>query len=186
MDPAADPGSGSITNWGAPFLIGARYWSNALADFFPGAIDDVRVWQVARSLTQIAGDMDRRLTGFELGLVGYYRFDETRGTVALDMTPYQNDGYLMNGASHVASGVQFACSTPIPSLNIEWLDFAPGVLLWWPITCDEYILEVANSSSAPPEGWYPVWETVTPIGGSYVVILLADQYDRGFFRLRRL
>ncbi len=186
LDPAVDPGSGSITNWGAPFVIGARYWSNSLADFFPGVIDDVRVWQVARSQTQIAGDMNRRLTGYELGLMAYFRFDEAQGGVAVDTTPYQSMGLLANGAVYVPSAVQFACTSAPPALTVEVLDFAPGVLLWWPITCNEYVLEVADDAQAPPEAWFPVWETVTPIGDAYVVVLLQDQYDQGFFRLRRL
>lgn len=186
LDPAVDPGSGLITNWTAPFLIGARYWSNSLADFFPGMIDDVRVWAVARSQLQIATDRNRRLTGYELGLAAYYRFDEAGGSYATDSTVYDNTAWLMNGAVFVPSGVSFACSAVTPVLTIEPLSFGPGVVLYWPITCNEYILEEASLPNAPPEAWHPVYEPVTPIEGNYAVVLLRDHWDNSYFRLRRL
>ena len=185
LDPASDPGSPAITNRNAPFLIGARYWSNSLAHFFQGVIDDVRVWQVARSQTQIAADMNRRLSGYELGLVAYYRFDEAQGGFTADSTVYENVGVLRNGPVFVPSLTQFACTSAPPVLNIEMLDFAPGVILWWPITCNEYILEEADTPGMPPQGWLPVLEPVTPIGETYLMVVLWDRYVDGFFRLRR-
>ena len=186
LDPAVDPGSGPITNWTAPFVIGARFWSNSLANYFQGTIDDVRVWQVARSQTQIAGDMNRRLSGYELGLIAYYRFDEAQGDVAYDSTVYQSPGWLVNSPVYVPSGATFACSALPPILNIALLDFAPGVVIWWPITCNEYVLEEADIPNPPADAWYPVLEPVTPIGDTYTVVLLRDRWNNGYFRLRRL
>ena len=186
LDPAVDSGSGPITNSGAPFLIGARYWSSLLADFFQGVIDDVRVWQIPRSQAQIAGDMNRRLSGYELGLVAYYRFDEAQGGFAYDYTIDGYTGLLRSGAVYVPSGPQFACTSAPPALNIDLLDFDEGVIIWWPITCNEYVLEEAETPDAPPQGWSPVLEPVTPIEDSYVVVFLLDRYNNGFFRLRRL
>lgn len=185
LDPAVDPGSPPITNWTAPFLIGARYWSNAPADFFQGAIDDLRVWQVARSQIQIVTDLNRRLSGFELGLIAYYRFDEAQGDLAEDSSPYGNTGVFRNNPAFVPGGQQFVCDDAPPILNIETLDFAPGVILWWPITCNEYILEEATIPNAPPDAWVPVFEPVTPVGESYLMVVLWDRYEDGFFRLRR-
>ena len=185
LDPALDPGSAAITNRNAPFLIGARYWFNSLTNFFQGVIDDVRVWQVARSQLQIQADMNRRLSGYELGLIAYYRFDEAQGAFTADSTVYENVGVLRNAPVFVPSLTQFACTNAPPVLNIEMLDFAPGVILWWPITCNEYVLEEAYTPGAPPENWYPVLEPITPIGDTYLMVVLWDRYEDGFFRLRR-
>jgi hypothetical protein len=106
--------------------------------------------------------------------------------VASDSTVYDSPGLLVNGPVYVPSGVSFACSSAAPILSIAVLDFAPGVVVWWPITCNEYILEEADVPNAPPDAWYPVWEPVTPIGGTYAVVLLWDRWHNGFFRLRRL
>jgi hypothetical protein len=143
---------------------------------------------VARSQTQIEADMNRRLSGFELGLVAYYRFDEAQGDLADDSTVDDYVGLLRNGAVFVSSGAQFACASAPPVLSIEPLGFEPeGGILWWPITCNEYVLEEADRAEAPPEEWYPVLEPVTPIGDSYLVVVFPlDQGTNRFFRLRRL
>ena len=49
-----------------------------------GAIDEVRVWTIARTAQQIAADYTVSLTGMEPDLIAYYRFDEGRGSVAND------------------------------------------------------------------------------------------------------
>src|SRR4029077_18000384 len=55
--------------------------------YFVGLIDEVRVWNIARSAAQIAATMRQRLAGNETGLVGYWRFDDVGGTTALDSSP---------------------------------------------------------------------------------------------------
>ena len=48
---------------------------------FAGLIDEVRIWDIARTENQIRSDMNKQLKGDESGLVGYWKFDaETRGT----------------------------------------------------------------------------------------------------------
>ncbi|MGD8451774.1 MAG: NosD domain-containing protein [Phycisphaerae bacterium] len=54
--------------------------------WFNGAMDEVRIWSVARSGAEIAGNMYQTLNGTEPGLVGYWRFDESEGTTAADST----------------------------------------------------------------------------------------------------
>ena len=53
---------------------------------FRGRIDEVRLWRVARTAEQIAASMTRSLDGDEPGLIGYWRFDEGRGSVAHSLT----------------------------------------------------------------------------------------------------
>ena len=67
--------------------------------YFKGKLDEVRVWNVARTAAQIAGMMSMRLTGSEAGLVGYWRFDDGAGTVAIDSSPSANHGALGNGVA---------------------------------------------------------------------------------------
>ena len=43
---------------------------------FAGQIDEVRIWSVARTRQEIRDNMNAKLTGNELFLVGYWRFDE--------------------------------------------------------------------------------------------------------------
>jgi len=47
-------------------------------------MDEVRIWNRARSADEITADMDHRLTGAEPGLVGYWHVDEGAGEIAHD------------------------------------------------------------------------------------------------------
>ena len=52
---------------------------------FTGKIDELRIWNVARSDAEITATMKQRLTGKETGLVVYYTFDEGTGTSSTDL-----------------------------------------------------------------------------------------------------
>ncbi|KPA14470.1 hypothetical protein MHK_005323, partial [Candidatus Magnetomorum sp. HK-1] len=80
-----------------------------LDNYFQGSIDEVRLWTVARTATQLQDNMNTKLLGNETGLVAYYRFDSTSGTTLYDSTDNHFDGTLMNMDSDsdwVVSGVQ--------------------------------------------------------------------------------
>ena len=64
------------------------------SELYTGQIDEVRIWNYARTQTEIRRDMCRRLTGTESGLVGYWRFDECGGNTAFDSSGNGNDGTL--------------------------------------------------------------------------------------------
>lgn len=63
---------------------------------YDGLIDEVRVWNVARTAAQLLGAMNVRLVGTEAGLVGYWRFDEGTGDVAFDATGRGHNAQLGN------------------------------------------------------------------------------------------
>ncbi|MDA9563906.1 LamG domain-containing protein [Flavobacteriales bacterium] len=72
-----DGGANSIEVTSVPILIGG-YWEPPITPHrpFDGQIDEVRVWNIARSETQIRDNMCRQLTGSETGLVGYWPMNE--------------------------------------------------------------------------------------------------------------
>src|SRR5262249_40507622 len=84
---ATTPHTGSVT--AANFLLIGRWFES-----FNGAIDEVRLWNVARSQGELLGSMSQPLFGTEPGLVGSYRFDEGAGQPVFDGTPFVNDGRL--------------------------------------------------------------------------------------------
>lgn len=65
----------------SPLTIGGYPGENA---YFAGLIDEFRVWNVARSASEITGTMNKTLSGTEAGLVGYWQFNESSGTTAAD------------------------------------------------------------------------------------------------------
>lgn len=68
----------TIQNTTTPVSIGARYGEEeAPKDFFEGFLDEVRIWNVVRTPTEIANNYNIELTGSETGLVAYYPFENT-------------------------------------------------------------------------------------------------------------
>jgi len=63
---------------------------------FSGRLDEVRIWDTARTPTQIQDNMIRSLTGTEGGLAAYYHFDHASGAVLTDRTSAHKDGTLAN------------------------------------------------------------------------------------------
>ncbi len=73
-------------------IVGANS-PGATQGHIDAAIDDVRVWSVARSETEIQSFMNTTLSGSEPGLVGYWNFDDGSGQVAGDSAG-SHDGRL--------------------------------------------------------------------------------------------
>jgi len=70
------------------------------ARYFAGMIDEVRLWNVERTASQIAVKKDTVLAGNESGLTAYYNFQENTGNTANDtQTQSNNDGSIQNGPS---------------------------------------------------------------------------------------
>ena len=53
--------------------IGGTYW--LADDTTNGAIDEVRIWNIARTQAEIQSTISQSLTGSEAGLIGYWQFD---------------------------------------------------------------------------------------------------------------
>ncbi len=88
----------NIGSGNAGLYIGGT-WSSS----FKGAIDEVRLWNVCRSQTDIQSAMTKPLSGDETGLVGYWPLDEAVEVnefypVSIDLTTNHNDLLLQYGA----------------------------------------------------------------------------------------
>jgi hypothetical protein len=97
-------GSGTITTTAADnnstMLIGGRADQ---AIWMKGRLDDLRIWDVARTETQINDNYTQRLTGSENGLVAYYPLTDIPGFTPIDQsgtvydrTMNANDGTALN------------------------------------------------------------------------------------------
>jgi len=73
-----------------------------------GALDEVRIWQTARTAADIRTDMSSASTGAEAGLAGYWRFEEGAGGTVFDRSLNGNHGSLGGGVA--AAMPQFGSS----------------------------------------------------------------------------
>ena len=91
--------------------------------YFPGSMDEVRIWTTARTEEQIRENMMKNLSGSEAGLRAYYRMDQVNGTVLHDQTSNAYNGTLtsFSGTYWVAST---AYNSWIGGESSEWSNAA--------------------------------------------------------------
>lgn len=68
---------------------------------FTGQLDEVRIWNIALSQTQIQDQMNQPLTGTESGLVGYYTFSDQNGN---DSSPTANNASPVGTVTYTSPG----------------------------------------------------------------------------------
>jgi len=96
--PMYDPGTGYLPSIGSYNRGGAR--------FFKGKLDEIRVWNVARTIQQIRENMHLTLSGGESGLIGYWQFNDGTGNKTEDCGG-NHDGTLQNmdGQNWITSSI---------------------------------------------------------------------------------
>lgn len=86
-------------------------YSEIDASYLDGKIDEVRIWSVARTETQINDNKNVKLKGNEIGLVSYWRLDEGTGTTAGDSASSNNG--TITGASWVTGEIPLTMPSEI-------------------------------------------------------------------------
>lgn len=108
---AATTNSYSVGAGGTAFRIGKQY--GGITEYTQGSIDEVRIWNTARSATQVKDGMYGSIPTNTTGLAAYYRFNEGSGTTVANAsnstvaTP-SSDGTLVSGSWLANSPVRFA------------------------------------------------------------------------------
>ena len=74
------------------------YVGGTVVGYFNGLIDEVRLWNVTRSSTEINLSKDSPLFGYETGLAGYWPFETSTPTITPDKTNNHNDLAVQSGA----------------------------------------------------------------------------------------
>ena len=78
-------------------------WDNAVDNrAFKGLVDEIRIWNVARTATEIQSNRYAILTGNESGLVGYWNFNDSLASHATDLTVNALPG-IITGGTYVRS-----------------------------------------------------------------------------------
>jgi hypothetical protein len=127
--------SGSLYIDESDLFIGRGDPEFSFGEYLHGALDEIRIWNVARSQKEIQAAMNTTLTGKEQGLVAYWNFDD--GT-AKDLSPHSNDGILNGDAQIVES--------PHPGSLLPEQRKPNKLLAWWKFEND------ANDSAGANHG----------------------------------
>ncbi len=118
------PASLTIVATVNPLFIGRAY--SVASNHFRGFIDEVRIWNVARSATQIQTARNQNLSlGDRAGLVAYYQLNgPSETTAAYDSSGFGNNGTLYGGAFFCDYAPSTAGGTP--QISISPTSFALG------------------------------------------------------------
>ena len=127
--------SGSLYIDKSDLFIGRGDPEFSFGEYFHGALDELRIWNIARSPEEIQAAMNGPLTGKEEGLVAYLNFDN--GT-AKDLSGHGNDGLLNEDAQIVES--------PFPSSLAPGEEKPSRLVAWWKFDND------ANDSAGDNHG----------------------------------
>ncbi len=142
-------GAGTFTRGQYDLILGKSPYGN-----FDGELDDFRVWNVARTESQIRDNLIGRLAGNESGLVAYYRMDEGAGGTLLDATINGSHGLLVNGPLRVPSTAPFGMDPPTIANNTVYFQGTQSNGIAWLATAQIATLIVTNLTSdiTPPAG----------------------------------
>ena len=83
--------------------------------YLDGYLDNIRIWNVARSAEEINAFKDVSILGDTNGLIGLWEFDEGLGTTVYDLSPNANNGTITNGSF----------STDAPLLKLPTTEILP-------------------------------------------------------------
>ena len=81
--------TGTVANAsGLPSGADAWYFGKAASgsNLFPGTMDEIRIWNVVRTQSEINANKNAIISTSTTGLKGYYKLDETSGNSAADAT----------------------------------------------------------------------------------------------------
>ena len=121
-----------------PMSIG---YSSTFGQPYQGTLDEVRIWNTARSAGQISGNMNMGVNTFSSGLVAYYTFDEGTGSTTSDVTGNGNDGTLIYGPAWVVPS-----TAPINYSVYSWSPGSAATSTLNVTTAGTYSVTVTNAN----------------------------------------
>lgn len=86
----------SAFDWDTELQLGyGHIGADATLVHFEGELDEVRLWRITRTATDVQADFRRAIDPTSLGLIGYWRMEETgTASVAHDLSPARRHGQL--------------------------------------------------------------------------------------------
>ncbi len=83
---------------GHTIKVGGKNGGTEAPNYFSGSIDEIRLWNTARTIDEIQTYMSRSLSGSEVGLAANYPFNEGLSSIAFDLTANSYDAKIVGPA----------------------------------------------------------------------------------------
>lgn len=144
--------------------------------YLGGEIDEVRIWNHARSVSDVVANMNRELNGNESGLIGYWNFNEGGGQSAGDASGKGNPARLGSASSSDSGDPQWVVSTVPQAAATPALQIAsPNGGESWQMGSGQTITWSAQGSVANVKLEYS-----TDNGGAWTVIVNSTANDGNY------
>jgi Concanavalin A-like lectin/glucanases superfamily len=144
--------------------------------FAAGQMDEVRIWNKARTQAEIAGSFSCRLTGTESNLVAYYNFD---GGSANDLTGHGHNGTLAGGAAIVplsgADVIHAGCGNPVLDIQVSQVNIC------WDTASDKWY-QLRYRSDLPANQWVNLGGLLLGTGSKICITDDVADAPRRFYR----
>ncbi|MFH1196301.1 MAG: S8 family serine peptidase [bacterium] len=142
----------------SPLFIGVNYSGGD--EFSDGIIDELRIWNTARTDQQIMDNMFKKISGSPSGLVANFTFDEGSGFEVNDASGNINPGILKKSPTWVVSNAPFGLPA-VPELlsphnnsgnisvnpTFEWVSVTGASNYWLQIATDINFTNVVFNDS---------------------------------------
>ncbi|SFZ93257.1 Concanavalin A-like lectin/glucanases superfamily protein [Flaviramulus basaltis] len=99
--------AGFSPNTTRPLRIGAGTTEGAPQFFFPGAVDEVKIWNYARSESEINDNKNIDLPVPQTGLISYYQFEDGSANSKIG-----NNNGILNNSPTLVTGVSMGTTAP--------------------------------------------------------------------------
>ena len=160
--------TGKINNFSSTFKMVFGRWAYSGNSYrrFDGEIDEVTLWNVALTQTQIRTYMCKKLLGTESGLIGYWRMNETAGNLLGDVTSNARTGtatgtkIVWSGApigdasNYIYGGTSISISNPTYKDSLVASNFSST-----PSGVQIYRIDTIPNCTTPPTGFLSVPST---------------------------
>ena len=149
-------------------LASALTSTGSPAGYFDGALDEVRVWDYARSETDIQGDINERIEIAQAGLVARWGLDEGAGT-----TVYATAGTTADGS---LQGTDWTWAGPAPfDIVVDPQDPPAAPTNLTATASSAYSIDLDWSDNADNEQSYEVERSESGAGGPFAPLAVLAQ-----------
>ena len=121
---------------------------------FKGYIDEVRIWNIARTEQQIQETLNKQLTGQEPNLVGYWRLSNISGNKVTDLTGKGLDGIIHgNPTSQLIDNPLFTTPQPEKTTTFDVDIKSPSGTPFKNAFAQEVSFKVSATGTWKPANW---------------------------------
>jgi hypothetical protein len=170
------PVTGTISTNGNNLILGNQ---PGFSEYFGGVADEFRIWNIARSQTEIQNNMNKQLDpATNTGLVSYYKVNQggvgatNTGLVTLVDQKSSNNG-TMSGFAWTGSTSNFVGQNAFITLPVQWQSFSAfkqnqGAILEWSTASEQNTKNFIIQRSPDARIWKDL-ATVAAAGNSSAV-----------------